>query len=324
MTAPLLAVDDLTVTATGRDRQAITLVDRVNLRLAPGERLAIVGESGSGKTVTARALTRLDPNVRVSGSVRLRGSELMGLTERKLNGIRGREIGLVVQDPLSALNPTMTIGEQVAEPLVAHGTGRREAMERARRLLDQLGIPDVARRMGAYPHEFSGGMRQRVVIAIALISDPSILIADEPTTAVDVRVQATILALLSEICRERNLALILITHDLGVVAELAERVVVMYAGRIVEKAAVDDLLRRPLHPYSKGLVGAVPRIDGPIRRLVPVPGTPPSPLRRPAGCAFHPRCPIAVAACHTDIPRLEDHGPGRAAACQVIARGGGS
>jgi oligopeptide/dipeptide ABC transporter ATP-binding protein len=305
----LLEVEDLCITAAAPDGAELPLVMDLTFEVAGGERVALVGESGSGKSVTARSLMKLDDSVRLSGRVRLGGRELLTMSESQLAGVRGSEVSMVFQDPLSALNPTMTIGAQVAEPLLVHGVRRGEAFRRARAVLDELEVPDAARRMRAYPHEFSGGMRQRVVLAMALVNEPSLLIADEPTTALDVRVQDQVLRLLTGVAQQRELAVILITHDVGIVAGFADRVIVMYSGRSVEQAEVHDLFRDPAHPYTRGLLGAVPRIDSGSERLVALPGTPPSPAARPAGCAFNPRCPIAVERCRTDRPPLLELSP---------------
>jgi ABC-type dipeptide/oligopeptide/nickel transport system ATPase component len=239
----------------------LTLVHDVDLTIRRGERLALVGESGSGKSMTAKAVMRLDPTVRLGGSIRVGGTEIVGAPERRVRALRGAAVSMVFQDPMTALNPVLTIGDQVAEPLVIRGVGRREARRRALEMLDRLGVPDAARRMSAYPAEFSGGMRQRVVMAAALVAQPALLIADEPTTALDVRVQEQVLDLIEEQSRELGLAVLLITHDLAIVAGLAHRVAVMYRGTIVENRPVDELFADPSHPYTRGLLGSIPRID---------------------------------------------------------------
>ena len=316
MTKPhLLAVDDLTV----RVPDGPVLVDRVSFSIGAGERWAIVGESGSGKSVTARALLRLDGELDLTGSVRHHGRELLTLNERDLTQVRGRQISMVFQDPLAALHPMRSIGDQVAEPLIVHGVGRRAARQRARRMLDELGIAAADRRMRAYPHEFSGGMRQRVVMAIALVAEPDLLIADEPTTALDVRVQQQVLELMGRIAEERSLAVLLITHDLGVVANFADRMIVMYAGRAVEQGSVASLLRSPRHPYTAALHAAVPRLDTVPGELQALAGVMPSPARRPSGCAFRPRCAVAVDVCATAVPPLSPAGPdGDEVACHLV------
>jgi oligopeptide/dipeptide ABC transporter ATP-binding protein len=314
----LLEVQGLCIdvpTATG----LLRLVDRFDLSLGVGDRVALVGESGSGKSVTARAIMKLDANVQLSGSVRLDGVELLDLDERAMSKIRGSRVGMVFQDPMHALNPLQTIGEQVAEPLRLRGVSRKEAWERACALLDELGVPRARERMRAYPHEFSGGMRQRVVLAMALIGDPDVLIADEPTTALDVRVQKQVLRLLDDVQQRRHLAVLMITHDLAVVAGFTERVVVMYAGRKVEEQATEALFAAPAHPYTAALLAALPRLDRAAQQLDPIPGAPPSPAARPAGCAFHPRCPLAIDICHREIPALARYKEGGLVACHVVA-----
>ncbi|ROP65618.1 ABC transporter ATP-binding protein [Curtobacterium sp. ZW137] len=270
MTANLLSIDDLHV-AFGTAHDPLEVVHGVGLTVRRGERVALVGESGSGKSVTARAVMQLDTDARLSGSIRLDGRELVGASARAVRGIRGAQVGLVFQDPLTALNPVMTIGWQIMQPLVFRGVPKRDARRRGIEMLERLGVRDAADRFDAYPHEFSGGMRQRVVIAIAVIAEPALLIADEPTTALDVQVQAQVLALLDEIAAERGMGVLLITHDLGLVAGFADDVVVMRSGAVVEHADTDTLFATPQHPYTRGLIGAVPRIDAdPSVRLVSV------------------------------------------------------
>lgn len=252
----------------GRSPGDLTLVDDVSLRIAAGERVALVGESGSGKSMTAKAIMRLDTTVALSGSLRVAGTETIGLPLRAMQRLRGSAVSMVFQDPMTALNPVLTVGAQVAEPLVIRGVPRREAKRRAIEMLDRLGVPNAAKRAGAYPNEFSGGMRQRVVLAAALIGRPQLLIADEPTTALDVRVQEQVLDLIEEQSRELGLAVLLITHDLAIVAGFAQRVAVMYRGRLVEDRPVDEIFAHPAHPYTQGLLASIPRIDAdPSRRL---------------------------------------------------------
>ena len=306
---PLLSVRDLRVgfvTEGGR----LQAVDGVSFELAPGEVLAIVGESGSGKSVTAQTLIGLtrSPNSRIEGSVRLRGTELIDADDEELRKVRGARIGMVFQDPMTSFNPVYRIGAQIIEAIHAHRprTSKSQGRERAIELLDSVGIPNAAQRIDDYPHEFSGGMRQRAMIAMALALEPDLLIADEPTTALDVTVQAQILSLLARLNRERNLATILITHDLGVVAEVADRVLVMYAGRIVEQGTVDEIFYDPQHPYTWGLLGSLARLDeNRPRRLPQIPGAPPSLLALDGGCAFRPRCPHAFDRCRAERPELE-------------------
>jgi peptide/nickel transport system ATP-binding protein len=290
-------------------------VDGVSFDLAPGEVLAIVGESGSGKSVTAQTIMGLtrSHNARIEGSIKLRDMELVDAADAELRDVRGEEIGMVFQDPMTSFNPVYRVGDQIAEAIRAHrrDVGRAEARERATALLDSVGIPDAERRVDDYPHEFSGGMRQRAMIAMALALEPEVLIADEPTTALDVTIQAQILALLGELNRTRGLATILITHDLGVVAEVADRVLVMYAGRVVEQGSLDDIFYDPQHPYTWGLLGSLTRIDRPRpHRLPQIRGAPPSLLAPPPGCAFRPRCPHEFDSC-ARLPDLEARLPDR-------------
>jgi peptide/nickel transport system ATP-binding protein len=318
MSAPVLRVEDLTVefTAPGGPLRA---VDEVSFELAEGEVLGLVGESGSGKTLTCRALIRLLPSRRARitrGMVQVDGLDLMTLPESAMQRVRGERIGMIFQNPMTHLDPVMTIGEQIGEALRFHkGITRREAGRRAVELLRQVGIPDPGLRSRSYPHSLSGGMRQRAMIAIALAGEPRILIADEPTTALDVTVQAQILRLLLDLRDRAGLSIILITHDLGVVAETCETVAVMYAGRIVERAAKRTLLRRPLHPYSQGLIRSQPGTGAPLAELPSIPGQPPSLAELPQGCRFHPRCAYAIPRCREIRPPLADAGAGRRSAC---------
>jgi len=338
MTEPLLEVRDLRVAIPTEDGD-VQAVRGVSLALEPGRVLGIVGESGSGKSVTVLSLMGLTrrAGARVSGEVRFGGRDLVSAGDRELQRIRGDEISMIFQDPLSSLHPVYRIGDQIVEGILAHrDVSKRQARARAIELLGLVGIPDPARRVDDYPHEFSGGMRQRVMIAMALANDPKLLIADEPTTALDVTVQAQILALLERLQAELGMAVVLITHDLGVVAEIADEVAVMYAGRIVEQAPVATLFREPRHPYTWGLLRSIPRLDLPRGAdLVPIDGRPPSLLRPPEGCAFRPRCPYAAGCCGDGEPGL-DPVPGheghavrcgmpeerRAAAWRALAAGG--
>jgi len=314
-----LEVEGLRTTLFTR-RGEMKAVDGLSLRVGAGETVALVGESGCGKSLSALSIMRLlpDPPARiVGGAVRLNGRDIVALSEEAMLDVRGREIGMIFQDPMSALNPVTTVEKQISEVLTAHTElGRGQARVRAHELLEQVGMPDAGRRLDAYPHQLSGGMCQRVVIAMAIACNPAVLIADEPTTALDVTVQAQVLALLRKLQRESGMAMIFITHDLGVVAEIADRVVVMYAGRKVEEAPVDDLFERPLHPYTAGLIGATP-IPGAERaaRLADIPGMVPPLNALPAGCAFAPRCPRALPRCRVEAPVLEQAGPDRAVAC---------
>ena len=318
MTLPL-EVTDLRTTLFTR-RGEMKAVDGLSLKVAAGETVALVGESGSGKSLSALSIMRLlpDPPARiVGGTVKLNGRDLVALPEESMLDIRGKEIGMIFQDPMSSLNPVATVGKQIAEVLTTHTElGPHQAQVRALELLEQVGMPDAERRLGAYPHQLSGGMCQRVMIAMAIACNPAVLIADEPTTALDVTVQAQVLALLKKLQAEAGMAMIFITHDLGVVAETADRVVVMYAGRKVEEASVDDLFEQPLHPYTAGLIGATP-IPGAERaaRLADIPGMVPPLNALPKGCAFAPRCPRAMERCRQELPELKELRPGRWAAC---------
>ncbi|PDT87757.1 ABC transporter ATP-binding protein [Bradyrhizobium sp. Y36] len=310
--SPLVSIRDLRVAFSG-----VPVLRGVDLTLGKGEALGLVGESGSGKSVTwLAALGLLPRHARVSGSARLDGRELLGAPASQLDQVRGGRVAMIFQDPASALNPVLTIRRQLSEALALHRNLSGEAAKaEARRLLDLVGIPDAARRLEAYPHEFSGGQVQRIMIAMALAGNPDLLIADEPTTALDATIQAQILELLSTIRREMNMAMVLISHDLGVVAENCDRVAVMYAGRIVEQAPSNQLFADPVHPYAQGLIGALPPLDGPRRRLVAIPGTVPDPAHMPVGCAFAPRCAMAAEACGVSAPKLAPIADDRAVAC---------
>ncbi|MFF2851008.1 ABC transporter ATP-binding protein [Streptomyces sp. NPDC058001] len=289
---PLLQVRDLTVRYAS-DAGPVTAVDRISFDVGPGETLGIVGESGSGKSAASMALMGLLPRTaEVTGSVRLRGRELLGLADRRMREIRGRHIAVIFQDALSALNPMMTVGAQLAEAVQVHHPDRsaRELRRRAEELFDLVGIASPATRLDQYPHEFSGGMRQRALIAMGIANDPDLLIADEPTTALDVTVQAQVLDVIERVQRGTGTAVLLITHDLGVVAGLADRVMVMYAGAKLEEGPVESIFYEPAHPYTGGLLAALPRVDRRTGRLLPIPGQPPGPHDRPAGCLFQPRC----------------------------------
>ena len=315
---PLLDVQGLSVSFR-TDRGTVRAVDGVSFHVDAGETLAIVGESGSGKSVTALSLLRLlDAAGSIdAGKVVFDGTDLLELDKPSIRAIRGDRIAMIFQEPMSSLNPVLTIGKQVAEPIRLHrGTAWDDALREAERLLDRSRIPDAAARLKDYPHQFSGGMRQRTMIAMALACRPKLIIADEPTTALDVTVQAQILALLKELTREADSALILITHDLGVVARYADRVAVMYAGRIVETATARELYGAPRHPYTQGLMASIPGVDGSIgRRLRTIEGQPPDLARLPAGCAFAPRCERAADACRDAVPALTPVADGHVAAC---------
>jgi oligopeptide transport system ATP-binding protein len=320
--APLLEVIDLHVEFRTRDGVA-RAVNGVNLRVAPGETLAVVGESGCGKSVTAQAIMGVldtPPGHVTRGEVRYRGVDLLPLPEDERRRVRANRIAMIFQDALSALNPVYTVGFQLGELFRVHrGMSRRDARRRAVELLDQVRIPAAKSRAGDYPHEFSGGMRQRVMIAMALALDPEVLIADEPTTALDVTVQAQIMALLAEQQRQRGMGLVLITHDMGVVAGVADRIAVMYAGRVVEEAPVHDIYSRPAHPYTKALLASIPRLDRRGGPLDAIRGLPPALTAIPAGCPFHPRCSYARDLCRQDpAPAPYAVAPGHAARCHFF------
>jgi len=310
--APLLSVAGLRVGFATEDG-IIQAVDGVSFDLQPGEVLAIVGESGSGKSVTAQTmlgLTRAN-NARIEGSVALAGEDLTAASDEEMRRLRGERIAMVFQDPMTSFNPVYRIGSQIVEAIRAHrpDTSKGQAEERVVELFEAVGIPNAEQRVDDYPHEFSGGMRQRAMIAMALALEPEVLIADEPTTALDVTIQAQILDLLGDLNRERNLATILITHDLGVVAEVADRVLVMYAGKVVEEGTLDEIFYDPQHPYTWGLLGSLTRIDRPRpHRLPQIAGSPPSLLDLPEGCPFRPRCPHEFSKC-SQYPGLEARVP---------------
>jgi peptide/nickel transport system ATP-binding protein len=321
---PVLEVEDLAVTFTRKGEQSTRAVDGVSFAVAPGETIGLVGESGCGKSVTSLAIMGLLPKraVEVSGSVRFGGEELLGKDDRALRKLRGADMAMVFQDPLSSLNPTVTIGVQVTEVLLEHrGMNKKAATEEAAVLLDKVGIPDPRRRLGEYPHQLSGGMRQRALIAMALACSPRLLIADEPTTALDVTIQAQILELLRELVVDTGTALVMITHDLGVVAGLCDRVHVMYAGKIIETADRHDLFARPRQPYTGGLLASVPRLDsGRGTPLTPIRGSARDAIPWAEGCAFAPRCDNAEDDCLTEVSGstipLEYDGPGRELRCR--------
>ena len=308
---PLLSVESLTVSFDTPDG-VVHAVNDVSFELSAGQTLGIVGESGSGKSVTASSLLRLNNSTTssTSGRILLEGRDVLSLSDDEMRSVRGRDVAMVFQDPLSALNPYYTVGEQIAEAYLVHHpkAPAHEVRTIVLAMLEKVGIPNPTKRIDEYPHQFSGGMRQRIVIAIALINSPKILIADEPTTALDVTVQAQILDLMLDLQRETNMAIILITHDLGVIAEVADATLVMYGGRIVERADVQSIFRNPTHPYAWGLLGAVGSLDTSTRGdLRTIPGTPPSLISIPSGCSFHPRCVHALgpgSVCTTEVPPL--------------------
>ena len=312
---PLLEVEDLRVSFATEDG-IVRAVDGVSFSVAPGEVLAIVGESGSGKSVTAMTLMGLTrgPNARIEGRATFAGKDLISASERDLQHIRGASMAMVFQDPMSSLNPVYRIGHQIVEQIRVHdrNVSRAQAMARAVELMERVGIPRAAERLRSYPHEFSGGMRQRVMIAMALSCSPKLLIADEPTTALDVTIQAQILEELRTLREQTDAGIILVTHDLAVVADIADRIVVMYSGRVVEQGTLDEIFYDPMHPYSWGLLGSITRVDRDrSQRLAAIPGMPPSLLHTPRGCHFRPRCVHAFGKC-TEDPQLSARIPGNA------------
>ncbi|MGH8618121.1 MAG: ABC transporter ATP-binding protein [Burkholderiales bacterium] len=323
VSTPLLEVEDLQTHFFTRDG-IVRAVDGVSFTVNAGETLAVVGESGCGKSVTSLTILRLiasPPGRVVGGSIRFEGRELLALPESAMRKIRGNEISMIFQEPMTSLNPVLTIGRQIGEALVLHrGLGKAEAAARAVEMLQLVKIPEAERRVTEYPHQLSGGMRQRVMIAMALACNPRLLIADEPTTALDVTIQAQILDLMRELKAKTGAAIVLITHDLGVVAEMAQRVVVMYAGRKVEEAPVGALFAHPRHPYTQGLLQSIPRLGvaqqgGARPRLAEIPGTVPSLKEAIPGCLFAPRCAHATERCHREYPPLETKAPGHTVAC---------
>ncbi len=317
-TAPLLEVDDLHVEFR-TDYGVVQAVNGISYTLAAGETLAILGESGCGKSVSAQTIMGIldsPPGFVTGGEIRYNGRNLLTMSAREQRDIRGEEISIVFQDALSSLNPVFTVGNQIGEMFRRHrGASRSEAKKAAIELMERVGIPSAKERVNQYPHQFSGGMRQRVMIAMAIALDPRILIADEPTTALDVTVQAQIMELLDELQSETGMGLILITHDLGVVAEIADRIAVMYAGRIVEQGYTDEVFGNPAMPYTEGLMASIARVDQKGQKLNPISGSPPDLANLPTGCPFHPRCYRASERCPSELPLLREVVPGRRAAC---------
>jgi oligopeptide/dipeptide ABC transporter ATP-binding protein len=317
----VLEVENLRVTFPGVNGSRFAAVDGVSFALSRGETLALVGESGCGKSLTSLSLLRLVPEpgrIEPESRIRLGETDVLSLRGEALRDIRGRRIGMIFQDPMTSLDPVFRVGDQIAEGIRAHfPVSKREARDRSVALLREVGIPDPVARAQSYPHQLSGGMRQRVMIAIALAAEPEILIADEPTTALDVTVQAQILEVLDQLRSQRGMAVLLITHDLGIVAGRADRVAVMYAGEIVEEAPTARLFAQPSHPYTQGLFASIPRLSGPIERLNPIPGTVPPAAAWPSGCRFRPRCPYAFEPCVRD-PALLPAGPDHRARCWLV------
>ncbi|GGI04513.1 ABC transporter ATP-binding protein [Egicoccus halophilus] len=317
---PLLSVRDL-VTEFKTGDGVVHAVDGVSYEVYPGETLGVVGESGSGKSVTVMSILGLIPQPPgriANGEIILDGQDLLQLSSRELRQVRGKDVAMIFQDPMTSLNPVLSVGDQLAEAILVHEDVSEDvARKRVVELLELVGVPNADQRFDQYPHEYSGGMRQRAMIAMAMANRPKLLIADEPTTALDVTIQAQVLEVLQAAKEETNAGVILITHDLGVVAEMADRVVVMYGGRVVETGTVDEIFHSPKHPYTLGLLSSLPRPDQDLERLVPIPGQPPSLINLPSGCAFHPRCHLGRgrSRCRTEEPALYDLGPMRGSRC---------
>ena len=313
----LLDIEHLNIRFVNGGKETEVVSD-LSLSLGRRETLGIVGESGSGKSVTSLSIMRLHPDetTRIKGAIRFEDQDLLALSEREMQDIRGNKIAMIFQEPMTSLNPIHTVGKQIAESVLLHSKAtKKEAMARARQLLELCGIPDPDQRMKEYPHQLSGGMRQRVMIAIALACDPELLIADEPTTALDVTIQAQILELMKAIKKDRDMSIIMITHDLGIVYDFCDRVVVMYTGEVVESAPVKELFAAPLHPYTEGLIGALPRLGQPTERLSAIEGMVPDAGDMPQGCHFHPRCPYATERCRAEHPPLTTLPDGRQVRC---------
>ena len=320
----LLEIKNLT-TVFDTDRGTVTAVDDVSFSIEAGETLGVVGESGCGKSVTALSVMRRlqKPTGRIAGGkILMNGEDLLAIPEADMRSIRGNKISMIFQEPMTSLNPVFTVCNQISEPLMLHQKmNHHEARKRSVEMLDIVGIPNASSRIDDYPHQFSGGQRQRIMIAMALACTPSLLIADEPTTALDVTVQAQILDLMNNLKKEFGSSIMLITHSMGVIAETAQRVVVMYAGKVVEEAAVDDVFAHPLHPYTKALLASIPKIDEDVKRLHVIPGMVPSPLHFPAGCRFHDRCSECVDKCALESPPLVDLN-GHKVSCWLFEKGG--
>ena len=317
MSENFLKINDLHVEYTSGG-QIVRAVNGVDIQLDKGETLGLVGETGAGKTTIAKTILRIlpEPPAKVTGGeIWMDGVNLLELPEKDMLKVRGDKIAMIFQDPMTALNPTMTVGNQITEVVLLHNDmTHKQAMDRAVEMLEMVGIPAV--RYMEYPHQFSGGMKQRVVIAMALACNPELLLADEPTTALDVTIQAQVLEMMMELKHKLNTSMILITHDLGVVAETCDKVAVIYAGQIVESGSKEEVFRHPTHPYTQGLFGSLPKLDDDSKRLSPIHGLPPDPTRLPEGCTFHPRCPYACEECRTgDVPEMREVGPGHFVRC---------
>ncbi|WP_051062595.1 ABC transporter ATP-binding protein [Ilumatobacter nonamiensis] len=320
--SPVLSIENLTVELAG-EHGHVRVLDDVNFEIGARETLGLVGESGSGKTITALSVMGLLPkSARIpSGSIEMEGEQIVGCPLSDLQRLRGSRMAMVFQEPMTSLNPAFTVGDQIGETVRRHrGASRRAARARAVEMLDLVGIPNAARRVRSYPHEFSGGMRQRVMMAIALACEPALLIADEPTTALDVTIQAQLLDLLRDLQDQLDLALLFITHDLGVVADICDRVMVMYAGQVIEGADAETLFEHPEHPYTEGLLRAMPHIETRSGELFSIPGSPPAPLDRPPGCAFNPRCGYAEPTCTADAPPLRSIEPNHTTRCLLAEK----
>ena len=323
MANPILKIDDLKVEFDTR-RGVLVAVEGVSFEVNPGEVFGLVGESGAGKSLTGQAIIGLlePPGYIANGSITLEGKRINNLPHQKMRALRGRKIGMIFQDPLTSLNPLYTVGRQLVETIQTHlDLSASQARQKAIDLLSEVGIPAAGRRIDNYPHQFSGGMRQRVVIALALCAKPSLIIADEPTTALDVSIQAQIISLLQKLCKEHGTAVILITHDMGVIAEISDRVAVMYAGRLVEVGKAYDVVKKPSHPYSKGLMGSIPSLHQRSDRLKQIDGSMPRLTNIPEGCAFHLRCPEAFELCRKKRPEMMQAGDSKAA-CWLYRKGG--
>ncbi len=320
---PVLEVENLNI-GFKSDNQLVSVVEDISFTLNSGETLALVGESGCGKSLTALAMLQLLPAFGkiLSGSIKLHGKELVGMSDRSMQAIRGNNISMIFQEPMSALNPVFTIGQQVAEPLILHkNMSKAAAFKRAIEMLEAVGIPDPISRANNYPHQLSGGMRQRVMIAIALACEPDILIADEPTTALDVTIQAQILDLMHDLQEKFGTSILFISHDFGVVSRMADEIAVMYAGRVIEEGSAQDILVEPQHPYTTALLNTTPRIDVSVDRLPAIPGRVPTPAERPEGCFFAPRCKLASSLCSTEQPLPTKLSRSHSAACHEVGNG---